>query len=251
MKSAAKKKGTASTKKGIKKPSKVPKSKGGGPGGKKSASKSAKNGAGAENDGESSDDGDDETDNGPYCICRGPDDHRWMIGCDVCEDWFHGECVQLDKETGEELVERFVCPNCTDGRRNYTKYRKTCSLPGCRNAARLYTAAERDRSVFCGPDHRDTWWASVITTLPLEAASQKAIEVLTQEDFMGLLASTAEQGGWKLGEQPFGTFFPSSSNIFIPIVHFLPFPKLPHQTISYKPCYYHLSCLLRNNTLQI
>ena len=122
MKTAAKKKGTAATKKGVKKPSKVPKSKGGGPGGKKSAT--SKNAAGTKNGGESSD---EETDNGPYCICRGPDDHRWMIGCDVCEDWFHGECVKLDKETGEKLVERFVCPNCTDGRHNYTKYRKTCS----------------------------------------------------------------------------------------------------------------------------
>ncbi|KAL7621554.1 hypothetical protein AAE478_008879 [Parahypoxylon ruwenzoriense] len=147
---------------------------------------------------------DDETDNGPYCICRGPDDHRWMISCDVCEDWFHGECVNLDKETGEKLVERFVCPNCTDGKANYTKYRKTCSLAGCKNPARLYTKTAKDRSVFCSNDHCDAWWASMISTLPIKLASQKAVEVLTQEDFVGLLANTAEQGGWKLGDKPFG-----------------------------------------------
>ena len=209
MKSSAKKKGTAATtgKKGIKKPAvkKVPKSKRGG----KKPPASARNATG--NDGGGGGGGgepssDDETDNGPYCLCRGPDDHRWMIGCDVCEDWFHGECVQLDKETGEKLVERFVCPNCTDGRRNYTKYRKTCSLPGCRNPARLYAPAEADRSVFCSPDHCDAWWASVVATLPAKAASKKAVEVLTREDFMGLLATTAEEGGWKLGEKPFGTY---------------------------------------------
>eukprot|EP00953_Heterococcus_sp_UTEX-ZZ885_P004202 2768-Heterococcus_DN1.PRE.5 len=25
-----------------------------------------------------------------YCVCLGPNDGRWMIGCDECEDWFHG-----------------------------------------------------------------------------------------------------------------------------------------------------------------
>ena len=130
-----------------------------------------------------------------------------MISCDACEDWFHGECVDLDKETGERLVERFVCPNCTDGKRNYTKYKRTCSLAGCGSAARLYAKNPRDRSVFCCADHCDAWWAAVINTLPTKAASQKALEVLTQEDFVGLLASTAEKGGWKLGDKPFGMFF--------------------------------------------
>ncbi|KAI1453053.1 hypothetical protein F4805DRAFT_445080 [Annulohypoxylon moriforme] len=147
---------------------------------------------------------DDETDNGPYCICRGPDDHRWMISCDVCEDWFHGECVDLDKDVGEKLVERFVCPNCTDGKRNYTKYKKTCSLDGCKNPARLYTKSTKDRSVFCCNDHCDAWWINMISTLPTKAASEKAIEVLTQEDFVGLLINTAEQSSWKLGDQSFG-----------------------------------------------
>ncbi|RYP46880.1 hypothetical protein DL768_006977 [Monosporascus sp. mg162] len=193
MRSAPKKKGTAA-KKGPKK-SKAPKSS---KGTKKGAAATASGGAA---NGESSD---DETDNGPYCICRGPDDHRWMIGCDVCEDWFHGECVKLDKETGEKLVERFVCPNCTDGKKNYTKYKKTCSLPGCKNAARLYSKNTKDRSVFCSSEHCDAWWASIINTLPTKTASKMAVEVLTQEDFMGLLARSADQGGWALGDKPFG-----------------------------------------------
>jgi hypothetical protein len=28
-----------------------------------------------------------------YCVCLGPNDGRWMIGCDECEDWFHGGYV--------------------------------------------------------------------------------------------------------------------------------------------------------------
>ncbi|KAF2970713.1 hypothetical protein GQX73_g2893 [Xylaria multiplex] len=189
MRSMPKKKGTAATKKSSKK-TKGPKSK------TKTTGASGKGG----DDGSS----DDETDNGPYCLCRGPDDHRWMISCDVCEDWFHGECVDLDKEIGEKLVERFVCPNCTDGKKNYTKYRKTCSLPGCKNAARLYTKTVKDRSVFCSNEHCDAWWAARINTLPTKAASKSALEVLTQEDLIGLLAATVDKDGWKLGDKPFG-----------------------------------------------
>lgn len=192
MRPASKKKGTAA-KKGPRKGGKISKSK------LNSKKDNAANGLAA-------DSSDDETDNGPYCICRGPDDHRWMISCDVCEDWFHGECVDLDKDVGEKLVERFVCPKCTDGKQNYTKYKKLCSLPGCKNAARLYTRTLKERSVFCCNDHCDAWWASIINTLPTKAATEKAIEVLTQEDFVALLISTTEQGGWKLGDKPFGMF---------------------------------------------
>ncbi|KAI0476234.1 hypothetical protein GGR56DRAFT_460153 [Xylariaceae sp. FL0804] len=222
--SAPKKKGTAAAKKGPKKPrGATKKAKGGGAGPASNKKRNAEAGAGADEQPEQQSSSDAETDNGPYCLCRGPDDHRWMIGCDVCEDWFHGECVDLDKETGERLVERFVCPNCSDGRRNYTKYRKTCSLAGCRAPARLYDSnktsknkkgssggggggdGDGDRSVFCCNDHCDAWWAALLATLPAVAASRNAVEVLTQQDFMGLLASTAEKGGWKLGDKPFGS----------------------------------------------
>lgn len=28
-----------------------------------------------------------------YCICRQSWDNRFMICCDVCEEWYHGQCV--------------------------------------------------------------------------------------------------------------------------------------------------------------
>ncbi|KAK6202172.1 hypothetical protein LQW54_008964 [Pestalotiopsis sp. IQ-011] len=191
---APKKKGAAATKKGTKKQPKSTKVK--------APKKSAAVGGAADGEDNSSS-SDDEIDNGPYCLCRGPDDHRWMISCDVCEDWFHGECINIKKELGEKLIERFVCPNCTDGKLNYTKYKKTCSLAGCTNPARLYGKKET-RSVFCCNEHCDAWWVSMVGSLPTKAASKKALEVLTQEDFMGLLAATADKGDWKLGDKPFG-----------------------------------------------
>lgn len=44
-----------------------------------------------------------------FCICRRPDNHTWMIGCDGgCEDWFHGKCVKIDSRDAE-LIERYIC----------------------------------------------------------------------------------------------------------------------------------------------
>ena len=44
-----------------------------------------------------------------FCICRKPDDHTWMIGCDGgCEDWFHGRCVNIDQRD-ENLIDKYIC----------------------------------------------------------------------------------------------------------------------------------------------
>jgi COMPASS component SPP1 len=238
QRAAMKKKGTAATKKGparkklVKAKQKKPKGatakkdKSGVPGEQSSGGEDGDD----DGDDDEGDDEGDEVDNGPYCICRGPDDHRWMIGCDVCEDWFHGECVSIDKQLGEKLIERFVCPNCTDAV-NYTKYKKMCSYKNCTNPARLRGDDDDDEdededdddagekegkgddekgfmSVFCSKEHSDAWWASMIGSLPSKSSSKKAVEVLTQEDFMGLLAATAakQEGGFKLGDAPFGTY---------------------------------------------
>lgn len=170
-----------------------------------SAAKAASSAAGDSDDGS---DADEESDHGPYCICRGPDDHRWMIGCDVCEDWFHGDCVNLDKTIGETLIQRYVCPNCTDGKRNMTRYKKTCSLEGCKNVARVYNAAEP--SVFCSDRHAEEWWEQLVASLPRDRDSNKKNDGLTREQFMGLLNKaptkpSGDQGStWKLGDAPFG-----------------------------------------------
>ena len=44
-----------------------------------------------------------------FCICRKPDNHTWMIGCDGgCEDWFHGKCVHIKEEDGD-LIDKYIC----------------------------------------------------------------------------------------------------------------------------------------------
>jgi COMPASS component SPP1 len=155
---------------------------------------------------------DEESDHGPYCICRGPDDHRWMISCEACEDWFHGECVKLDKETGETLIEKYICPNCTDGRQIVTRYKKMCSLEGCRKPARIYAKKDKDKSVFCSDDHANAWWERLVATLPTKSGKPAygffGGERLTREEFMALLSGDLggvdeRTGAWKLAKHPF------------------------------------------------
>ncbi len=54
-------------------------------------------------------DGDYEEGAELFCICRKPDNHTWMIGCDGgCEDWFHGKCVEIKEEDGD-LIDKYIC----------------------------------------------------------------------------------------------------------------------------------------------
>ncbi|KAK4237386.1 Set1 complex component spp1 [Achaetomium macrosporum] len=209
-----KKKGTAST---VKAPSKRARPNTGGGGAKKAkggGTKKAKADASSKQPSAAQTVADvgntSESDNGPYCLCRGPDDHRFMIACDRCEDWFHGECIGMDKHTGENLVQKYICPNCTDGGRYTTRYKKMCSLPGCNNPARIYDSARP--SIFCSSEHCQAWWEQLISTLPRTKNAADA-DYLTQEEFMGLLDTPPSSSSpddnlttpWKLGHRPFET----------------------------------------------
>lgn len=85
----------------------------------------------------SDDDGDSSEDHNLYCICKQPDNHRWMIGCDGgCEDWFHGDCINM-KQADEDLVDKFICPNCEKNGKGTTTWKPMCRREGCRKPARL------------------------------------------------------------------------------------------------------------------
>lgn len=84
----------------------------------------------------------DASDTELYCICRKPDDHTWMIGCDgPCGDWFHGKCVNMQKEN-QTLVDKYICPNCEAAGKGVTTWKPMCRAEGCRKPAILKKGKE-------------------------------------------------------------------------------------------------------------
>ncbi|KAF1958489.1 hypothetical protein CC80DRAFT_491042 [Byssothecium circinans] len=97
----------------------------------------------------SDDEGESSEDTTLYCICKKPDNHRWMIGCDGgCDDWFHGSCVNM-VQSDEDLVDKFICPLCVEKGRGQTTWKPMCRRNGCRKPARLTKGKE---SKYCSDE---------------------------------------------------------------------------------------------------
>jgi CpG binding protein C-terminal domain/PHD-finger len=63
-----------------------------------------------------------------YCICRGVDDGRFMIGCDKCGEWFHGSCVGMSAARGERL-KKWLCADCRELAEDMAAMPKAPSTP--------------------------------------------------------------------------------------------------------------------------
>lgn len=48
-----------------------------------------------------------------FCLCQTPyDETQFYIGCDSCDNWFHGRCVRI-AEGDAAALDKWLCPNCT------------------------------------------------------------------------------------------------------------------------------------------
>uniref|UniRef100_A0A3Q3IZ36 CXXC-type zinc finger protein 1 n=1 Tax=Monopterus albus TaxID=43700 RepID=A0A3Q3IZ36_MONAL len=55
-----------------------------------------------------------EGENAPlYCVCRKPDINCFMIGCDNCNEWFHGHCINITEKMAKAIRE-WYCMRCRD-----------------------------------------------------------------------------------------------------------------------------------------
>lgn len=48
-----------------------------------------------------------------YCICRSSDSSRFMIACDACEEWYHGDCIKISEKEAK-LIKQYFCVRCMD-----------------------------------------------------------------------------------------------------------------------------------------
>ncbi|XP_065313453.1 CXXC-type zinc finger protein 1-like isoform X2 [Gordionus sp. m RMFG-2023] len=48
-----------------------------------------------------------------YCICRSSDSSRFMICCDKCNEWYHGDCINITQSEANE-IEQFYCRACLE-----------------------------------------------------------------------------------------------------------------------------------------
>ncbi|XP_068026606.1 CXXC-type zinc finger protein 1 isoform X1 [Melanerpes formicivorus] len=46
-----------------------------------------------------------------YCVCRKPDINCFMIGCDSCNEWFHGDCINITEKMAKAIRE-WYCGQC-------------------------------------------------------------------------------------------------------------------------------------------
>ncbi|XP_071513894.1 nucleosome-remodeling factor subunit NURF301 [Panulirus ornatus] len=52
------------------------------------------------------------------CICRTPfDDTKFYVGCDLCGNWFHGDCVGITEAMSRSMTE-YVCDDCANAKLN-------------------------------------------------------------------------------------------------------------------------------------
>ena len=132
------------------------------------------------------DEEDYEDENELFCICRRPDNHTWMIGCDGgCEDWFHGKCVNIDRRDAE-LIDKYICesctlllsfnpssdetepgPNCSKRGKGCTTWKPMCRLTECRKPAR---AVRKNPSKYCSDEHGHEFMRRQIHQLKLGPA---------------------------------------------------------------------------------
>uniref|UniRef100_A0A667ZXP4 Death inducer-obliterator 1 n=1 Tax=Myripristis murdjan TaxID=586833 RepID=A0A667ZXP4_9TELE len=85
--------------------------------------------------------------NALYCICRQKHNKRFMICCDSCQEWFHGDCVGISETQGRKMERKgqeYVCPPCTTKRKSQPKPPEpephlslTLSPPGEKTAAKM------------------------------------------------------------------------------------------------------------------
>ncbi|XP_075219983.1 nucleosome-remodeling factor subunit NURF301 E(bx) isoform X3 [Lycorma delicatula] len=81
------------------------------------------------------------------CICRTPyDETKFYVGCDLCNNWFHGDCVGITEEMSKSMTE-FVCTECKHARDTQELY---CLCKQPYDESQFYICCDRCQDWFHG-----------------------------------------------------------------------------------------------------
>lgn len=81
------------------------------------------------------------------CSCRTPyDANKFYVGCDMCNNWFHGDCVGISEEMSKTLTE-FVCDECKRARETQELY---CLCKKPYDESQFYICCDRCQDWFHG-----------------------------------------------------------------------------------------------------
>ncbi|XP_049823872.1 nucleosome-remodeling factor subunit NURF301 isoform X3 [Aethina tumida] len=82
-----------------------------------------------------------------YCVCRKPyDETKFYVGCDLCNNWFHGDCVGITEKSSKSLTE-FVCNECRQARDTQKLY---CLCQQPYDDSQFYICCDRCQDWFHG-----------------------------------------------------------------------------------------------------
>ena len=83
-----------------------------------------------------------------YCICKTPyDASRFMVGCDICSNWFHVDCVGLT-EVQAKKADQYICPNCDKLKAKNNELYCLCRQPY--DESKFYICCDRCQDWFHG-----------------------------------------------------------------------------------------------------
>ncbi|KAG7485284.1 nucleosome-remodeling factor subunit BPTF isoform X1 [Solea senegalensis] len=56
-----------------------------------------------------------------YCVCKTPyDETKFYIGCDLCTNWYHGDCVGITEKEAKKMDD-YICVECKRGQEGSTE----------------------------------------------------------------------------------------------------------------------------------
>ncbi|KAG4300780.1 hypothetical protein PCK1_002857 [Pneumocystis canis] len=106
-----------------------------------------------------------------YCICQKPDTGCWMIACDGCDNWYHGECVKISK-IDEELLDKYFCESCMKKGKGCTMWKRKCRLSSCRKPAFVSVYPP---SKYCSKEHGVEYFKEILSHSVLEKSEIAAL----------------------------------------------------------------------------